>query len=108
MVALSAAASAAFSQTVLSSNPYRVLKTAQTMGTGGIDYVHADNENRRLYVPRGNQVLVFDLDSLNYVDIEDKDNIAVVDVKTLKVTAHYDLAGKGSGAGMLDILVVGR
>jgi DNA-binding beta-propeller fold protein YncE len=30
-----------------------------------------------------------------YVDIEDKDNIAVVDTKTLTVTAHYDLAGKG-------------
>ena len=30
-----------------------------------------------------------------YVDVEDKDNIAVVDAKTLTVTAHYDLAGKG-------------
>jgi DNA-binding beta-propeller fold protein YncE len=30
-----------------------------------------------------------------YVCLEDKDNIAVVDVKALKVTAHYDLAGKG-------------
>jgi hypothetical protein len=30
-----------------------------------------------------------------YVDIEDKANIAVVDAKTLTVTAHYDLAGKG-------------
>jgi DNA-binding beta-propeller fold protein YncE len=32
-----------------------------------------------------------------YVDIEDKDNVAVVDVKSLKVTAHYDLGGKGGG-----------
>jgi hypothetical protein len=30
-----------------------------------------------------------------YVDIEDKANIAVVDAKTLSVTTHYDLAGKG-------------
>src|SRR5665213_3458941 len=30
-----------------------------------------------------------------YIDIEDKDNIAVVDAKTLTVTTHYDLAGKG-------------
>jgi len=30
-----------------------------------------------------------------YVDIEDKGNIAVVDAKTLAVTAHYDLEGKG-------------
>src|SRR6185369_6441559 len=30
-----------------------------------------------------------------YVDIEDKDKIAVVDAKALKVTGQYDLAGKG-------------
>ena len=30
-----------------------------------------------------------------YVDIEDKDNIAVVDAKTMTVTSHYDLAGQG-------------
>lgn len=30
-----------------------------------------------------------------YIDVEDKDNIAVVDTKTLTVTAHYDVAGKG-------------
>jgi len=30
-----------------------------------------------------------------YVDIEDKGNVAVVDAKTLTVTAHYDLLGKG-------------
>jgi DNA-binding beta-propeller fold protein YncE len=30
-----------------------------------------------------------------YVDLEDKGSIAVVDTKTLAVTAHYDLAGKG-------------
>src|SRR5207249_5203603 len=32
-----------------------------------------------------------------YVAIEDKDNVAVVDAKALKVTAHYDLGGKGGG-----------
>jgi len=30
-----------------------------------------------------------------YVDLEDKGSIAVVDAKTLTVTAKYDLAGKG-------------
>jgi DNA-binding beta-propeller fold protein YncE len=29
-----------------------------------------------------------------YVDIEDKDNIAVVDTRALKVTAHYDISEK--------------
>ncbi len=36
-----------------------------------------------------------------YVAIEDKDQVAVVDLKTLKVTAHYDLGGKGGGPGGL-------
>jgi len=36
-----------------------------------------------------------------YVDIEDKGNIAVVDAKTLKVTTHYDLQGKGAGCAGL-------
>jgi DNA-binding beta-propeller fold protein YncE len=30
-----------------------------------------------------------------YVDLEDKGSIAVIDAKTLTVTNHYDLAGKG-------------
>ncbi|HEY1496423.1 MAG TPA: hypothetical protein VGF49_17845, partial [Candidatus Solibacter sp.] len=30
-----------------------------------------------------------------YVDIEDKDNVAVVDTKTMKVTGNYPLEGKG-------------
>jgi DNA-binding beta-propeller fold protein YncE len=187
------------------AKPYSILKTAQTMGAGGIDYVYADNDNRRVYVPRGGQVLVFDEDTLKpagvisnaqargvavdpksqhgfcssspvvmwdaktlatiktipvqgrpdgihyeplteriyvlshsapnvtvidgkdgsvvgtidlggapeqgesdgqghmYIDVEDKDNVAVVDVKTLKVTAHYPLGGKGGGPGGLGL-----
>jgi hypothetical protein len=30
-----------------------------------------------------------------YIDVEDKENIAVVDTKTLTVTTHYEVAGKG-------------
>jgi hypothetical protein len=36
-----------------------------------------------------------------YVDLEDKDKIAAVDAKALKVTATYDLEGKGGGPGGL-------
>jgi len=36
-------------------------------GCWGIDYVYADNDGRRLYVPRGGQILVFDLDTLKAV-----------------------------------------
>jgi len=49
------------------ARPYKILNTTQTLGTGGIDYVYADNDGRRLYVPRGNQVLVFDLETLKSV-----------------------------------------
>ena len=188
-----------------SDNPYKVLDMTQVMGTGGIDYVYADNDGRRVYVPRGVQTYVFDLDThklvgaitninghgvavdpeshhgfssssavgmfdtetmqkiksievqgrpdgilfepftkqvfvfshqtpnvtvINpkdgsiagtidlggspeqaqsdnqgklYVDLEDKDAIAVVDVKALKVTATYSLDGKGGGPGGLGL-----
>jgi YVTN family beta-propeller protein len=183
------------------SGPYRVLKTVKVGGAGGFDYVYADAEGRRLYIPRtgssGARVTVFNLETLEpvgdiadanargvavdpkahhgfatskpvvmwdtkdlktiktidvqggpdgilfdpynsrvyvfshsapnatvidakdgsvvgtielggapeqavtdgkghlYVDIEDKDNIAMLDAKTMTVTGHYDLAGKG-------------
>jgi len=188
-------------QQTQSAGPYKVLKTAKTGGAGGFDYIYADADGRRLYIPRrGNpsRVTVFNLDTLEpvgeipntsaagaavstksghgfatsrpvamwdtktmtliktidvqggpdgilydafndrvyilshsapnatvinaadgavlgtidlggapeqavtdgkghlYVDIEDKANIAVVDAKTMAVTAHYDLQGKGA------------
>lgn len=185
--------------------PYKVLDTTQIMGNGGIDYVTADSDGRRVYVPRGGSTFVFDLDSHKYigaitnvgghgvaidtvshhgfssagkvamfdtetmekfkdidvqgrpdgidfepftgkifvfshqspnvtmidpkdgsvtgtldlggapeqaqsdgqghlyVDLEDKDQIAVVDLKDMKVTANYDLQGKGGGPGGLGL-----
>jgi DNA-binding beta-propeller fold protein YncE len=47
--------------------PYKVLDTAQLMGSGGIDYVYADNDARRVYVPRGSNTFVFGLDDHKYV-----------------------------------------
>ncbi|HEY2018648.1 MAG TPA: hypothetical protein VGH38_34320 [Bryobacteraceae bacterium] len=184
------------------TGPYKVLKTAKVGGDGGFDYVYADADGRRLYVPRTGanpRINVYNLDTLEpvgeipkasargaavdpkshhgfasskpvvmwdtkdlsivktidvqgnpdgimfdpfnervwifshsqpnatiidakdgsvvgtldlggapeqavsdgkgkmYVDIEDKDQIAAVDTKNLKVTAHYELGGKGSG-----------
>jgi DNA-binding beta-propeller fold protein YncE len=46
---------------------YKVLATTQLMGNGGIDYVYADNDGRRVYVPRGPQTQVFDLDGHQYI-----------------------------------------
>src|SRR5271170_3359427 len=50
-----------------SDAPYKVLDTTKVMGNGGIDYVLADNDGRRVYVPRGNRTYVFDLDQHNYI-----------------------------------------
>jgi DNA-binding beta-propeller fold protein YncE len=54
--------------------PYKVIKTAKVGGPGSFDYVFADAEARRLYVPRGGaergapgRVTVFDLDTLKSV-----------------------------------------
>ncbi len=60
----SAALSLSAASVPAAPGPYRVLNTAQFPGTGGLDYVFADNDARKLYVPRGTDVLVFDLDTL--------------------------------------------
>jgi DNA-binding beta-propeller fold protein YncE len=52
------------------SGPYKVVASAKVGGAGGFDYVQADPDGRRLYIPRGapaNHVTVYDLDSLNYL-----------------------------------------
>src|SRR5580700_7620797 len=82
-----AATHGAFGQSIVQFNPevpYKVIDTTQLMGTGGIDYVYADNDERRIYVPRGPQTFVFDLDGHKLVGTIT--NIAghgvVVDTKT--------------------------
>jgi DNA-binding beta-propeller fold protein YncE len=47
--------------------PYKILDTTRLMGSGGTDYVYADNDERRVYVPRGMNTLVFDLDTHKYI-----------------------------------------
>ena len=46
---------------------YKIVNSAQFPGAGGIDYETADSAGRRIYVPRGSEVLVFDLDTLKSV-----------------------------------------
>jgi DNA-binding beta-propeller fold protein YncE len=204
LLALCAVSPFVSAQTAGTAEPYRVLRTDKVGGAGGWDYVFADAAGRRLYIPRGDRVTVYDLDTLNpvgeipgtksvhgvavdskthhafsssqpvvmwdtetlatiktfpvqgrpdgilfepatervyilshsapnvtvinaadgsiagtidlggapeqgasdgrghvYIDVEDKDNVAVVDANTLAVTAHYDLGGKGGGPGGL-------
>jgi DNA-binding beta-propeller fold protein YncE len=53
-------ASAGFAQT---ATPYTILETTKTPGSGNVDYVYADSEGRRVYVPRGGETFAFDLDT---------------------------------------------
>ena len=53
-----------------SSGPYKVIQNVKAGGDGGFDYVYADVEGRRLYVPRlgaGGHVSVFNLDTFEPV-----------------------------------------
>jgi hypothetical protein len=70
-----------------STGPYKVLMTKTVGGEGGFDYLYADANARRLYVPRSGPsgtVSVFDLDTLAAVDTIPKTNAhgVVVDEKT--------------------------
>ena len=52
------------------AGPYKILKKAKVGGAGGFDYVYADVDGRRLYIPRtGNpaRITVFNLDTLEPV-----------------------------------------
>src|SRR5690349_15872525 len=44
--------------------PYRVLRSEKVGGEGPFDYVYADADGRKLYVPRGDRVSVFELETL--------------------------------------------
>ncbi len=61
------AASLASAQHASTAGPYKVLKTARVGGEGGFDYISADVEGRRLYIPRNGpmgQLMAFNLDTL--------------------------------------------
>ncbi len=47
--------------------PYKIIAVTQTNGTGLMNPITADSDGRRLYVPRGDHILVFDLDSYKCV-----------------------------------------
>jgi YVTN family beta-propeller protein len=88
---------------------------------GGPDGILADDFNHRIYVfshsaPNATVIdandgtilgtidlggapeqAVSDGNGHLYVDLEDKDSVAVVDAETMKVTATYSLGGKGGG-----------
>jgi DNA-binding beta-propeller fold protein YncE len=54
----------AASRVAVVGQPYKVVKSLAVGGAGGFDYVFADADGRKLYVPRGNRVDAYDLDTL--------------------------------------------
>ena len=65
--AIAMSSSIGLAQHAPTAGPYKVLKTAKVGGEGGFDYISADVEGRRLYVPRNGpmgQLTVFNLDTL--------------------------------------------
>jgi DNA-binding beta-propeller fold protein YncE len=47
--------------------PYKVVKSEKVGGDGAFDYLYAEAASRKLYVPRGDSVRVYDLDTLKLV-----------------------------------------
>jgi len=96
---------------------YKVIQKAPVGGTGGYDYVFADSDGRKLYVPRGNRVEAYDLDTLKSVgtisptngvhgaavDTKNKHGfcssnpVVMWDTETLKVVKTIDVQGRPDG-----------
>lgn len=69
-VVITVLASMGSAQNAPSPGPYKILKTAKVGGEGGFDYISADVEARRLYVPHNGpmgHLSVFNLDTLEPV-----------------------------------------
>jgi hypothetical protein len=101
-------------------SPYKILKTAKVGGEGGFDYIFADVEARRLYIPRNGpmgRLTVFNLDTLEpageisnvaaggaAVDPKShhgfsttREKLTMWDSNTLKVLKTFDVGGRPDG-----------
>src|SRR6202166_5188602 len=112
-------ASIGLAQHTASAGPYKLLKTAKVGGEGGFDYIFADVESRRLYIPRSGpmgQLTVFNLDTLEpagtiaeihaggaTVDPKSRHGFSTTkpmtmwDADTLKVIKTIDVDGRPDG-----------
>jgi len=71
MAATVLASTLGLAQATPAAGPYKVLDVVKVGGAGGFDYVYADADGRRLYIPRSggatSRITVFDLDTLKSV-----------------------------------------
>jgi DNA-binding beta-propeller fold protein YncE len=114
---LTGAAIAQMAPAPAAPGPYKIVNTVKAGGTGGFDYVFADEDGRKLYIPRGNRVDVFDLDTLKSagsisptngvhgaaVDTKSKHGfcssspVVMWDTETLKTIKSIDVKGQPDG-----------
>jgi DNA-binding beta-propeller fold protein YncE len=110
---------AAGAQQSSSSGPYKVLKTVKVGGEGGFDYISADVDARRLYVPRNGpmgHLSVYNLDTLDPIGeipgvsaggaavdpqshhgFSTSKPVTMWDANTLKVIRTIDVDGRPDG-----------
>src|ERR1700738_2101543 len=96
-----AVAIAAFAQIgpAQQAGPYKVLKTARVGGEGGWDYIYADADGRRLYIPRGATREVAATDTTPAVPAVPA-RLTVFDLDTLKPVG--EIAGVGGNGTAVD------
>ena len=63
LLVVSLALLAGFTSRAIAADTYHVIKRIPIPGDSGWDYITADTDGRRLYVPHGTEVVVLDLDS---------------------------------------------
>src|SRR5215472_7748292 len=103
--------------------PYKVLKSARVGGEGGWDYIYADVDGRRLYIPRGGtpaRLTIYDLDKLTLIGeiegvggngaaVDSKSGhgftsskpVSMFDTKTMKVIKTIDVGERTRPDGIL-------
>ena len=81
------------------AGPYKVLKTARVGGEGGWDYIYADVDGRRLYIPRGATRAVAATDTTPEVAAAPA-RLTIFDLDTLKPVG--EIAGIGGNGTAVD------
>ena len=113
-------AAASFFSASAQTGPYKMLADTKVGGAGGFDYVYADSQNRKLYIPRiagaDSHVTVFNLDTLapagdipensgHGVAVDQKSGhafssskpVVMLDAKTLAPIKTIDVQGNPDG-----------
>ena len=81
------------------AGPYKILKSAKVGGEGGWDYIFADAEGRRLYIPRGATRAAAATDTAPAVPAVDQ-RLTIFDLDTLKPVG--EIAGVGGNGTAVD------